>query len=469
MTSVLLNRSKPVPSHEMPRQAPVERDAIPLSQSGEFVVSHVLGIASQSSTVMLWCVSLACSVVLFAVWPPTAALVVQDPVSVAFKFGFGGLQAGFAFLLFFENLVLATRPFFVLAALALSLIGLLSFAYVQLLEPGETGYSAALFSMLVCAIPALIPPRAISVDTEQLARSVLRLLTLASVFQVVWQVVGSDGGLGEEVSHERTYVLVFFLLAAGFERRLSLGALAMLLIVVSLYLRPSSTLAGATVMALFGLSLRWLSFSRLLRVMPQLIACTLLVQNLVFALDPAIPEAVLAFETDFKEKQLDSISDTSAQSNSDFRLAIFRAVHDDISSRSFLLGKAFTGDVNINVSSYYRAPRFGGIVEIHSDFLILLSQGGLIGYGLFSILFLGIVRLGLWSAELAKAAGAERGEALLRAIPWMICVFGFYISYNPLMAKVEYVLFFLILAPISTFMARQLAIDKHAQRPPVLE
>jgi hypothetical protein len=427
----------------------------------------LLGIQTPSLTVSLWVTTLACSAVLFIIWPASGSgsVLTVDVVSTTFKYGFGGLQAVLALCLICGHTTLVPRPFFMLAALALSLIGLLSFTYVQLYRPGETSYGAALFPLLVCAMPAFIPPRSVHVDIDRLTLSVFALLVLGSVFQIGWQLADMQGFLADEISHERTYILVFLLLLAGFERRLWASALAILLIAGSLYLRPSSTLAGATAIALLAVSLRSTNFSRLLNLLPYVIVGGLLIQNLVFATNPAVAEAVLKFETEFKQGELEGYSRADSVSNSDFRLAVFRAVNDDLNMYSPWIGKSFTGDVNVYVRRYINWPGFSGFSEIHSDFLALLLQGGILGYSLFAAIFVGIVRSASWSADLAAARGATRGEALLRSIPLMTCVFGLYISFNPLMPKVEYVLFFLILAPITVLCARQLLLEDAADTP----
>ncbi|MDB5406756.1 MAG: hypothetical protein JWL84_1668 [Rhodospirillales bacterium] len=469
MTATLIrSRSTSIQSQRKPERQERGRSdgaTLPPLQDGGFAT--VCGIRSTSFTVSVWVSTLACSAVLFIIWPPTASgtVVAVDYAGTAFKYGFGGLQAVLALCMICEHATLVPRPFFMLAALALSLIGLLSFTYVQLYRPAETSYGAALFPLLVCAMPAFIPPRVVHVNMERLALSVFRLLALGSVFQVCWQLVDTQGFLANEISHERTYILVFLLLLVGFERRLWACAFAIFLIAVSLYLRPSSTLASATAIALVAISLRLTNFSRLLTLLPYLIVGGLLIQNLVFAADPQVVEAVLNFETEFKQGELGSYSHSDSVSNSDFRFAIFRAVNDELNLYSPWIGKSFTGGVNVYVGRYLHWPGFLGFSEIHSDFLAILLQGGIIGYGLFAAIFVGVVRLASRSAHFAKVRGATRGEALLRSIPFMTCVFGFYISFNPLMPKVEYVLCFLILAPITVLCARQICLEDTLDTP----
>jgi hypothetical protein len=457
-------RSRSAPGRQEARTEPADLTIDQSSGGG----AGLFGIRSSSTTVSAWVMMLACSAVVFLVWPATGtgSVLSADIASSAFKYGFGGLQALLVTCMLGEHGVLIVRPFFQLAALALSLIGTLSFAYVQLYRPGETSYGAALFPLIVCAMPAFIPSRVVHVDLELLARSILRLFLLGSIFQIVWQLADVQQVFGPaEISHERTYVLVFLLLLVGFERRLWASASAIFLIALSLYLRPSSTLAGATGIALVAVALRFASFSRLLSCLPYVIIGGLLIQNLVFAADPVVVEAVLKFETNFKQGELDSYSHSEALSNSNFRLAVFRAVNDELNMHSPLFGKLFTGDVNVYIGNYLTWPGFLGFSEIHSDFLAILLQGGIFGYSLFAAIFVGIVRVASRAASLARAAGAVRAEALLSSIPFMTCLFGIYISFNPLMPKVEYVLSFLILAPVTTLCARQLLLDRAADAP----
>ena len=136
------------------------------------------------------------------------------------------------------------------------------------------------------------------------------------------------------------------------------------------------------------------------------------------------------------------------------------AARDEMAQHSLLVGKAFTGAVTVDPLLYM--PELPGQVRsgwdtsvaIHSDFVIMIMQGGLIGYGLFASLFVGMALLCAKAARLAHAARDGSSETLFDALQAMNVVFMLCISGNPMMQDVQDTAPYLMLMPLAIFLAR---------------
>jgi hypothetical protein len=93
-------------------------------------------------------------------------------------------------------------------------------------------------------------------------------------------------------------------------------------------------------------------------------------------------------------------------------------------------------------------------MPIHSDFIIMIVEGGLIGYGLFSSLFIGMALLCGKAARLAHAPRDDTSKTVFDALQAMNLVFMLYISGNPVLINVQQATPYLILVPLAIFLAR---------------
>ena len=149
----------------------------------------------------------------------------------------------------------------------------------------------------------------------------------------------------------------------------------------------------------------------------------------------------------------------NAQTDNDFRLGVISALRAETEDSSILFGKYFSGAINpivTDVLPWWYNVHQSDDAPIHSDFLIILSQGGLAGYFLFAAFLLGFARLCLRGARSSALFGETDLERFFDAALVMEVIFCFYIMFNPIMQKPYIVAFFLVLVPICVFLNRGL-------------
>jgi hypothetical protein len=244
----------------------------------------------------------------------------------------------------------------------------------------------------------------------------------------------------------------FFMLLCGLFRRNLLLLLSVALIGFTELLRPSSALAFVTIFTAAVIMLYRLRFRRFLRLAYVLIAVGIIVANLAVLESNDVAEAFYSIEPSVKE-------DVGGESNNGFRLAIISAARDEMTQYSLLVGKAFTGEVRVDPVPYARWLTNNGREtdtdhDIHSDFIIMIVLGGLIGYGLFASLFVGMALLCAKAARLAHAAHDGASETLFDALQAMNIAFMLCISGHPMMGEVQNSAPYLILLPLAVLLAR---------------
>jgi hypothetical protein len=370
------------------------------------------------------------------------------------KYLFTALQMSCFALLVVARQRVNLSPLFPVAALLLAVAGGISLTYSIALAPGTTSYASALIPLIVAAIPLVIPSNASWADGAAVTEYLFRIFGVASLFHVLWQAADYSLGLTEKdpAQYSRFVVastmLVDFMILAGLFRRGRLLALSIAVIGLSLALRPSSTLGFSAIFATAVVALYRLRYRRIFRLACIIIAGATIVGNLAILENEDVASAVYSIEPLLKEDAFESIS------NNEFRLGIISAVRDEMAEQSLLVGKFFTGDVNVSVRKYLGRWMDEDQAPIHSDFILMVQQGGLIGYGLFATLLIGMARLCAKAARLAHAAGDSRSETLFDAVQAMNVVFMLYISANPTMQSLECALPYLMLVPVTIFLAR---------------
>jgi hypothetical protein len=184
-----------------------------------------------------------------------------------------------------------------------------------------------------------------------------------------------------------------------------------------------------------------------LRLACVVLTVGIVVANLAVLESDDVAEALYSIEPSVKE-------DVGGDSNTGFRLGILSAARDEMAQHSLLVGKALTGGIAVDPLLYLPYLANCERASIHSDFVIMIVQGGLIGYGLFASLFVGMALLCAKAARLAHAARDGSSETLLDALQAMNVAFMLCISSNPMMADVQNAAPYLILLPLAIFLAR---------------
>ena len=345
-------------------------------------------------------------------------------------------------------------PRFPMALLLLSVLGGIAFVYSIFIAPGTSTFSSALIPLIGVAIPLLIATRATWTDGAAATEYLFWIYGVAGLCHVIWQIVTNFLGWSEGLPYygwfavpyaSASMVLVYLMILSGLRRRNLLLALSIALIALSLLLRPSSTLAVSVTAAAAVIVSYRLGMRRLLRLACVLATCAILVSNLAALESDDVAQALYSIEPLVKEDALD------AESNSGTRLQLISAARADMAQHSLLIGKAFTGNVTV---SLYLPGSEATEWPIHSDFIIMIMEGGLIGYGVFASVFIGMALLCAKAARLAYAAHDPDSATLFDALQAMNLIFILCLSGNPMLGSPQQALPYLILVPLAIFLAR---------------
>ena len=382
---------------------------------------------------------------LFAAAFALSPLLPGEAVS-ALKYAFSlAVVAGFCWcvLTFFT---FTPYPGFLIAPFMLGVIGVASFVLITAYFPGRSTYGSALIPLLVCAAPLFIPERHLTMDLGRAARLIMMLCLAAGLVQLAVQASG--GASDKFLSHEDTFIVLFAGVVAAFHRDAKMLAAALAIAALDLMLRPSSTLAMALLVVLTAALGAYLMRARLVSALFYWTSLVMVVLNSLVIFDLPVIGFVFQIEPFIKEQVL------GASSNTEFRVAVLSATIDEFWSGSVLFGKFFGGNVNVYVR--HLLPYFGDEAPIHSDFVTMGSQGGIVGAILFAALFIGFAGAARHGLRIARALGDNGAAAFFSSALGVNLIFVLYIGFNPIMQKVDYALFFLIWVPMTVFALRQL-------------
>jgi hypothetical protein len=251
----------------------------------------------------------------------------------------------------------------------------------------KVSYASAFTSSLVFATAAFVPRGAVVFDGRRILKHLLWLLSFGTVCFLVETLMRASG-LFEwiyfysiVVEPTRTVVCVLALCLAILLRKTLLGLLLCAVIGLTLVLEPKSTLFISLIVCVsLAVALRMGAFrtARLIAYGVLIIAAAAPLALYFFFDD--ISHIIQLTETYIKQDLLNGHSDTL------FRLSIFRLAFEDLDN-SFLFGDGLSGQTNVllarEFSYWLEAAHTGGVAMIHSDFVIVLTQAGFVGYVLF--------------------------------------------------------------------------------------
>ena len=234
-----------------------------------------------------------------------------------------------------------------------------------------------------------------------------------------------DYGLAKIPSFSGSLAIVYLLVLSGLFRQNLLFALSLAQIGISLVLRPTSILVFSTTLAIGLILAHRLSFHRSFRLTCVLLTAAVIAGNLAILQSDGLAKAFYSIEPSVKEDLLEG------HSNNDFRLGVLKAARDEMGQQSLLIGKAFSGDVGVDPLIYLPWVHEDEELTIHSDFVIMMLQGGLIGYGLLAALFVGMALLCAKAARIAQLARDSSSESVFDALQLMNVTFILFISPQP--------------------------------------
>jgi hypothetical protein len=231
--------------------------------------------------------------------------------------------------------------------------------------------------------------------------------------------------------NEFSFVLVFGLIFSVVSRGRLATVLILVVIAVSLFLRPTSTLFLG---AFLGVGLAAVSARR--PAVASMISCVVIFAFAIVAIasmsDPQLAYALGDIESYLKESIL------GGESNSSTRAALIHATQQKFEENSFFFGSFYIGGTNPDVSEIL--GRLDFTAPIHSDFVAILYQGGIVSLFAFCYFLVELTFL-----HRAPDTSTE-SDFLRRVVPACTAVFALYISFNPIMLNIEYSLWFFMLS-----------------------
>lgn len=136
-------------------------------------------------------------------------------------------------------------------------------------------------------------------------------------------------------------------------------------------------------------------------------------------------------------------------SNTQTRLEILRLAFERWEASSLLVGEMFAGGTTVFLGSWWLSFTKTGLIAIHSDYLIVLVEGGLLGYVAFNLVLAWIVRSHFrWLRRQPKREGSLSPQAVMVAVAIpvtmtlaIICAANPYLQLYGLLFVVWFVLF----------------------------
>ena len=316
-------------------------------------------------------------------------------------------------------------------ALLFFVVAGLVFAVNTLVYGVDISYIAAFAAPLVFAAALVIPRNAFEVDVDRIIDQLMRFFAIAVFFYLVESFLKTSSIaprlFSPEMEHVKSIVCVLAVsLCVLLERYRQAGVLVGL-IAVALLARPTSTLLIGLVVGV-GLALalktrRW----RLAKFVSYTTLVVMAVSPLLFYYYyDAMADTVRGFEPFIKGDVL------GGESNTEFRLAVFKLALMPL-DKSMLFGLGLSGDPNVPLGlifPWWRDVVPDGTVLIHSDFLVILGQSGLVGYGLF-VAFLWLMLAHRFSVLKKSPPADAKSTALIYLSLIAIVSFILYASFNP--------------------------------------
>jgi hypothetical protein len=360
---------------------------------------------------------------------------------------------------FWRNLSLTVFPAFPLGFLALSVISLVTFAALQN-EGGGISYTSALFPMMLVGLSAFIPEDRSHLNFESALDFYQKTSVLFIIFHVSAQILFLFWPFAEKEWYHMTNHQNMFFAAFGICLSLLLGrwrntGILAGLVVISLLIRPTSTFIAAIAIGLVITLGFLLNRQAMAMVFGNAVLAVLMLFPLAFVAQPKFVDLIYGIEPMVKEEVLGSTS------NNSFRIVMLGLAREAMLKTPWAIGQGFSGTTNVDVGTVNEGwsgdanDPLASQAPIHSDFMIMLWQGGMLGYGLFALSITAAVVNLRRSLEIAVAKRAVAAVTLLRSLYVLIVVFSVYISFNPILQQYSFSYLFWFSLLILTLACRQ--------------
>lgn len=386
-----------------------------------------------------------------------------SPYSVSIKYAYTAALGLLLYHYYSRFASISAQGFGPLLALAFFLATGVGFL-ANLLRGVEVSYITAFTAPLVFAAAALIPPHRLPVNAAGVCRDFRALFLLASVCYLVEAALkawgaGSSIFYAPEVEHVKSIVCVMGLSFAILTRRGGSAVLLLAIIVASLAVRPSSTLFVATALCTpLAFALRD-GFRRIYSFISwAALALAAATPWLFYLFFDSLADAVTYGESYLKQDILEG------HSNTDFRLEIFRLALRKLDG-SLLFGEGLSGNPNVDLGAHWLwwhqiVP--DGTALIHSDWLVIATQTGIVGSILFFLMFASILRVRLRAVATIAPGQAPETRAILSLSIVGTVAFFLYASFNPVLPLYHIAQIFWFVLFVSEMAAKDLLVPQAA-------
>jgi hypothetical protein len=316
--------------------------------------------------------------------------------------------------------------FFFLITTVVFLFNLVAYGY-------KLSYASAFTSCLVFAAAAFIPQTGLSIDIDRVLRQILFLLFVCTVLYL-FEIIFKSTSFGQSHSYitdpqfGKTLLSIVGLCLAILMRQRGLTWLFLIGIVAALILRPSSTLVLAFAICLPLTALlryRALLFSRIFAY--GFLALAAAAPIILYVFHDEVGDAIGAMEMTVKSDAL------GANPNTQFRMLVITLALRQLEGAAILYGSGLDGNTSVFVGR--ELPQWvdetgSRVVTIHSDFVIVLTQAGIIGYSMFITFFYFILHVRFRSLGHTARLHAGLYNMLSISIVAVVCLMA-YSMVNP--------------------------------------
>lgn len=303
----------------------------------------------------------------------------------------------------------------------------------QMVSPVQNNsYAGAFLATLLVSAAAMFDIKKHVFDSWRVERIIQKLLLLLSLFYVLELAVRVFSGLSyfedvtNQTNHIKSFVFVTSACLAILLRDYKSLLLTAILLIISQILRPSSSLIAAMFLGApiaVALLRGWIKVAKGCAYATIIGAAA---APIALYLSPELKEFIIDAETWTKEDLL------QGRSNTFFRLAIQDLAIDQLQDTSILFGAVFSSANSVALGrkflwwmQYYPT----GLAAIHSDYVSILYQSGVVGYVLYNLALWLICRFLFSGVVMARAQG--QSSALISLSICCVIIVVFYSSSNP--------------------------------------
>ena len=307
-----------------------------------------------------------------------------------------------------------------------------TFVVNLLLYDTKASYVTAFTASLVLAAAIFIPPNSIVFDAVRVLKQLSIVFFVASAFVLLEAILKGTGLIKNysyfpDMEHVKSIVCVFAICLSILMDRRVLTCILLLIVAATLVFRPASTLIVGLAICIplsLLLKLRALGASR---AIANTLLVTLIAGPLAFYFFfDDMANLVTAAEAYIKVDLL------GGDSNTYFRLAILKFAFQAL-DQSFIYGNGLNGETSVLLArdfAWWREINQDGFAAIHSDFVVILTQAGIVGYLVFGA-FLYLL-LSVRFRMLVDAYRVDQNIGILISISIVgIVAFLIYASFNP--------------------------------------